>query len=240
MLSCLLILEVSLRFIVQGFHKTFKNKWNIFDLVIIVISFSCYIIIMKTITNKELLKYAILILNIVNILRVLRVIQKIEFLKKLMKIMIVVIPQILNISILMFSILVIYAVIGVDLFAYLKPQKFVGGSNIHFKNVFITIMNLLRCTTGESWFLQLHDTSRTISPNFHCYNINDYYDYEKYGEKKMNFIFIFRFKWLWKACRVLFIFFFLYDHSNFIYTEFVYCNNYNKYSGNIKNRRFMY
>lgn len=182
-LFSLLCLEVTIRIIVLNPLNYFKKIWNLFDFIIVIISSVSLSLIFHSPDSK---KYAILFLNFLNILRILRVIKKINILKKLTNTLKIIIPQIANIFVLLCTIFFIYGSIGVDLFAYLKPQKNVGKYNIHFRSVFKAIINLLRCCTGESGFLQLHDCGRTQEPNFICHEIEDYYGFEKYGNNIYN------------------------------------------------------
>lgn len=40
---------------------------------------------------------------------------------------------------------------------------------------------MLRISLGEVWYLILSDSSREIAPNFFCFEINNYLDFQKYG-----------------------------------------------------------
>ena len=160
--------------------KFFKRFWNNFDFVIISASTAGIIYMTSSpfsATNTTFLSF----LNVVELLRILRVIKKIPYLKKLFTVLKVVLPQVVNIAILLLTVVLIYGVLGVDLFVYLKPQSNVGGSNINFRDPFISMMNLVRCLTGENWYSQLSDCSRGLQPNFVCVDINGYDDYVKYG-----------------------------------------------------------
>lgn len=81
----------------------------------------------------------------------------------------------------MLLLLINYSLIGVNFFAFLKPQKTVGGENIHFREFFIGLVNLARVATGEGWNLLLSDCARKMQPNFVCFDIENYSDYQKHG-----------------------------------------------------------
>ena len=81
----------------------------------------------------------------------------------------------------MFILLITYSIIGVNFFAFLKPQRTVGGEHIHFRNFFMGLVNLARITTVEEWFSILSDCARKNQPNFICYKITHYGEYQKYG-----------------------------------------------------------
>lgn len=186
--TCLFVLELFLRIIAQGKHF-FRKFWNIYDFVLITTSSVTFFFIYAShFSNSDFLAFS----NLVELLRILRVIKKISYLKKLFAVLKIVLPQVGNIAILLFTVILIYGVLGVEVFAYLKPQSVVGGVNIHFRNPFIAMVNLVRCLTGETWFLQLADCARKMQPNFVCTNIDNYEDFLKYG----NFLFVCFFHYL--------------------------------------------
>ena len=173
----LFVCELVFRIIAQG-KAFFKKFWNIYDFILITTSSVNFIFIYATsFTTQAFISFA----NLVELLRILRVIKMIPYLKKLFTVLRVVLPQVANMAILLFTVVLIYGVIGVEFFAYIKPQSMVGGKNIHFRNPFISMMNLVRCLTGEMWFLQLADCSRKIQPNFVCNQISTFEDYKKFG-----------------------------------------------------------
>lgn len=77
--------------------------------------------------------------------------------------------------------MVMYSLIGVDLFAYLKPQLYVNGVDIHFQNFFFSFYSLMRVVTTDGWFTIIADCSRQRQPNFPCVPVNNYEDYQNYG-----------------------------------------------------------
>lgn len=173
------VLELIIRLIVYGLNF-FRKFWNNFDFLIISLSCSSFIIQYSSIelgSNSSLIS----LLNVVELLRILRVIKKIPYLRKLFIVLKVVLPQVANIAILLFTVILIYSVLGVDLFAFIKPQSNAANSNVHFRSPFVAMMNLVRCMTGESWFLQMADCARELQPNFVCFSVTSYEDYQIYG-----------------------------------------------------------
>lgn len=77
--------------------------------------------------------------------------------------------------------MVMYSLIGVELFAYLKPQQYVNGIDIHFKDFFFSFYSLMRVVTTDGWFTIVADCSRQMEPNFTCVPVNTYDDYLKNG-----------------------------------------------------------
>ena len=178
--SAIFVCELFIRITALG-KNFFKRFWNLYDLTIISASWFSFIYMYSYHPDEDTNGSFLSVLNVVELLRILRVIKKIPQLKKLFTVLKVVLPQVANIAIILFTVILIYGVLGVDFFSYLKRQSNVGGPNIHFRNPFVAMINLVRCLTGESWFLQMADCARVTQPNFICSEINNYDDYLKYG-----------------------------------------------------------
>ena len=168
-----------MRFIAEMPRKYIKNYWNVFDVIIIALSYLSFIF--TTVSRLDSNRYLFDIMNCLQILRVFRVIKNIRFLKKMFITLRFVVPETINLLILLLIIFLIYSIIGRDLFCYLKPQAIVGSENIHFKNAFYALLTLFRGATGESWYLFYSDCKRKIEPNFICVDIKSYNDFKKYG-----------------------------------------------------------
>ena len=182
--SLIFIIELFVRITALGLHF-FTRFWNLYDFVIISISAGSFLYSFTTADNQSSF---VSFINVIEILRILRVIKKIPYLKKLFTVLYVVLPQVGNIAILLFTVILIYGVLGVEFFAYMKKQSFVGGDNIHFKDPFTSMMNLVRCLTGEAWYLQMADCARTTQPNFVCSYVSTYKDYLVHGSNLSYFI----------------------------------------------------
>lgn len=172
--------EVMFYFIAKGPIQFVKKFWNIFDTIIIIFSWIALGILLDP--NIDAIRWVNSLANCIQLLRIIRAVKKITFLKRLFSVFINTLPQIKNIFFLMFLLLITYSIIGVNFFAFLKPQANVGGDNIHFRSFFIGLINLARLTTGEGCFLILNDCARKQQPNFVCFKITNYYEYEKYGK----------------------------------------------------------
>ncbi len=119
--------------------------------------------------------------SITQVFRVLKIIVKIEFLKKIFITIKCILPQATNLLILLIIFMVMYSLIGVEFFAYLKPQKYANGIDIHFQNVFYAFISLMRVVTLDVWYTIMADCSRQRQPNFPCVHVNSYEDYKIHG-----------------------------------------------------------
>ena len=172
-------LEMIMNFISEGPSHFLRKLWNIFDILIITCSWAGFAIVMDS--RYQDMRWVHALANCVQVLRIIRVIKKVKFLKKLFSVFLNILPQIKNIFLLMALFFVTYGIIGVNFFAFLKPQETVGGENIHFRNFFMALVNLARITTAEEWYKILSDCSRKMQPNFVCFKISHFSDYENYG-----------------------------------------------------------
>jgi len=172
-------IEITMNFISQGPCVFFKKMWNIFDVFIIICSWIGFAFLVDPKYAGESWVHALA--NCIQVLRIIRVIKKVKFLKKLFSVFKNILPQIKNIFLLMFLFFVTYGIIGVNFFAFLKPQETVGGDDINFRNFFVALVDLARITTAEEWYKILSDCARKMQPNFVCFEITHFSDYQKYG-----------------------------------------------------------
>jgi len=75
-----------------------------------------------------------------------------------------------------------YHLLGAQLFPYLKTQQYVNSPDINFSNIFYSMFSLYRIATIEGWYFLLADCSRLMQSNFVCYSVEDYNDYQEYGQ----------------------------------------------------------
>ena len=127
------IFEISLKlFAEKNKMNFFKDRWNVFDFIIILIS----IIPLGSLES-------IAIARLLRIFRILRLISVNDSLKKLLTALEGAIPSILNIVLLMFIIFYIYAVLGNQFFGDLQSGL--------WKNFSISMLTLFRIFTFEDW-----------------------------------------------------------------------------------------
>lgn len=171
-------MELVLRFIAQGF-RFFTKFWNLFDIFIIGTSWVGNVLLVFM--GLDRYRWVKSLVNCIQVLRVARTIKSFKALNKLFYAVIQIIPQIANIAFLLLLFLISYSVIGVDFFAYLKPQQTAGNDNLNFHSFFEAFLNLIRSVTAEQWFLILNDCARTQGPDFTCREVNTYDEYQQYG-----------------------------------------------------------
>lgn len=76
----------------------------------------------------------------------------------------------------------IFLKLGIQTFAYLKPQKYANSEDINFSNILYSMFTLFRIATNEEWYFIVADCSRSLQSNFVCNDVNNYQDYQKFGQ----------------------------------------------------------
>ena len=127
------VIEILIRFIGEPKKiNFFKNGWNIFDTLIVLVS-------LIPIPNNS----SFLLLRLLRVFRVLRLISAIPELKKIIEALIDSIKRVFYVGLLLFIILYIYATIGSMLFASHIPER--------WNDVGVSLITLFQVLTLSSW-----------------------------------------------------------------------------------------
>ena len=127
------VIEISIRFIAEPIKKEFfKNGWNVFDTIIVLVS------IIPVGPDSS-----ILLLRLLRIFRVLRLISAVPELKELIEALLQSIKRVFYVSLLLFIILYIYASFGSILFSNDDPER--------WKDLGISMITLVQVLTLSSW-----------------------------------------------------------------------------------------
>ena len=127
------VIEILIRFIGEKNKKNFfKDGWNVFDTLIVLIS-------LIPISNNS----SYLVLRLLRIFRVLRLISVIPELKKIIEAMLASIKRVFYVSLLLFIILYIYGTMGSILFSADDPER--------WADLGISLITLFQVLTLSSW-----------------------------------------------------------------------------------------
>ena len=127
------VIEILIRFIGEPKKiNFFKNGWNIFDSLIVLIS-------LIPIPNNS----SYLLLRLLRVFRVLRIISVVPELKKIIEALLDSIKRVFYVGLLLFIILYIYATIGSILFSEDVPSR--------WNDVGISLITLFQVLTLSSW-----------------------------------------------------------------------------------------
>ena len=125
-------------------YRYFKDPWNIFDFVIVVV---CFLPV-----NAQ---YAA-VLRLARILRALRLISVVPQLQLIVGSLIKSLPSMLYVSILLMLMFYVYAVMGVFLWGANDP--------VHFRDLQTSMLSLFRVVTLEDWtdimYIQMHGSDQ--------------------------------------------------------------------------------
>jgi len=151
--------EILLKFIGYGIIGTLKNMWNVFDLVLVVLFLSSFILkelnMHSGTLNPNFLR-VFRFFRVARVFRIARLIPRHQGLKEKLRVLIRAIPAVLNLFILMCLIIFIYAVIGMNSFSHVKFGECLN-EHANFKQFGRAASTLFRVTTGESWNCIMHD-----------------------------------------------------------------------------------
>ena len=99
---------------------------------------------------------------------------EIPFAKKLLNTIVSVLPYTSNILLMLCTTLFIYAIIGMELFSFLKPSIELDTFNQNYTNFSTALFALIKFSTIESPIQQIADAAQEMTPNFICSPIYTY------------------------------------------------------------------
>ena len=127
------VIEILIRFIAEPKKLNFfKNGWNVFDTLIVLLS-------LIPIPNNS----SFLLLRLLRVFRVLRLISVVPELKKIIEALLSSVTRVFYVGLLLFIILYIYATIGSILFSTDIPER--------WGDVGVSMITLFQVLTMSSW-----------------------------------------------------------------------------------------
>jgi voltage-gated sodium channel len=139
-ITVIFVIEISVRFLATHPRSNFfKNGWNIFDTLIVIVS-------LIPIDNSDMA----LVARLIRVFRVLRMISIIPELRILLNSLLKVLPRLGYVVALMFIIFYIYAAIGSLIFEDINP--------ILWGDISIAMLTLFRVMTLEDWTDVMYET----------------------------------------------------------------------------------
>ncbi|XP_062583302.1 sodium channel protein 1 brain-like isoform X2 [Saccostrea cucullata] len=129
-------------------HHYFRQPWNVFDFVVVVVSLVSIILedLLASIFNPTLLR----VFRVFRIGRVLRLIKAAKGIRKLLFALIISLPALINIGALLCLIMYIYAIIGMSLFGNMKIELPLDDT-VNFQTFASSFVLLLRLSTSAGW-----------------------------------------------------------------------------------------
>jgi hypothetical protein len=136
----------------------FYDSWNSFDFAVVVLTLIG--IILESLNVVENIGSTTSIIRTFRIARVLRLVKRAKSLRMMFTTFIITVPALANIGGLLFLVLFLYSVLGMNLFSYVKPSGDGLGEKANFMGFLRSFFTLFKCSTGESWNLILADITR--------------------------------------------------------------------------------
>jgi hypothetical protein len=133
-----------------------KDNWNLFDFFCVVATFVGIIINVTSDADIGSLTSCIRIFRVARLFRLLRFMKGVN---KIFMALLCSLPKLANVSILLVLLLVLYSILGVQLFAKIGLGDTL---NYHgnFQNFFSAFKTLFRSMTGEAWNEIMHDLDK--------------------------------------------------------------------------------
>ncbi len=145
LITVIFVIEIAVRFLGEARKRDFfKNGWNVFDTVIVVVS-------LIPIEDTDMA----LVARLIRVFRVLRMISIIPELRILLNSLIQALPRLGYVAALIFIIFYIYAAIGSLFFETINPDL--------WGNIAVSMLTLFRVMTFEDWTDVMYETMAVYS-----------------------------------------------------------------------------
>jgi len=156
--SLIFLVEMILKLTAFPVKTYVRDKWNVFDATIVMISVVTFILEHAvgggaTTFDPSLFR----VFRIFRVLRILRLVKRAKGLKTLMSTLLFSMPALSNMGTLLLLILFIYAIMGMSLFGMVPTDKEFYNRHANFSTFFYSMLTLIRMVTGESWNGIMHD-----------------------------------------------------------------------------------
>ncbi|EDV27710.1 uncharacterized protein TRIADDRAFT_21513, partial [Trichoplax adhaerens] len=157
-------LEAVIHLVAFGVVYYFRDRWNIFDLLIVILSWTGIIIESQVLSNPTINPTIIRVMRLLRIVRILKLIKAAKGIRSLLRTIMNAMPQVVNLGMLFFLLFFIFAALGIELFGRLDctTDNPCNGLSQHanFKTFGMAMLTLFRIATGDNWQGILQDTLR--------------------------------------------------------------------------------
>jgi hypothetical protein len=143
--------------------RYFKAGWNCFDFLVVCVT--SIELIVDTVSPGRLEEIpGLTSLRVFRIAKVFRLLAKFQGLTNLFLAVVQALPTIMNVGAILFLLFFIYAILGMNIFGYVKRGEFLT-ERANFESFGVALLTVFRMSTGESWNGIMADT-RIVPP--HC------------------------------------------------------------------------
>merc|ERR1719183_2577115 len=174
------IIEMMLKMLGLGFKQYFKDPWNKFDFVLVMLSIVDVVLSSSSDGETPFPASVIRVLRLFRVVRILRIFKTAKSLRAILMTIILSVPALYNIAMLLFPFIFIFACFCVSFFfsvsytdpkvalQYPSPETFWFATtssygdfvnrHANFETFGMALLTLVRCVTGESFNGIMHDT----------------------------------------------------------------------------------
>jgi hypothetical protein len=154
-LTAIFTLEAVLKIVGLGYLQYFKDKWNVFDICIVLLSLVGIGLNQEGSGSGDGTSGTgfgvVRAFRALRITRLIRIIKSAAALKRQLQVLVLSAPSLLNVGGLLVLVWFIYAVLGVQFFWNVQPRSDYLNQHANFENFGNAIFLLIRMTTGENW-----------------------------------------------------------------------------------------
>jgi len=148
--------EAVIKVLGLGFFEYWRDNWNKFDFILVVITDIGLVVFWTTGLNFAVLAT---VCRTFRVGRILRLVRGASGARAMFNTLVLALPALINISSLLLLLFFIYAVMGVQLFAKVKMDgnQLALDEHANFQTFGMAMLTLLRCATGEFWNGLMYD-----------------------------------------------------------------------------------
>jgi hypothetical protein len=146
--SAIYVVEAALKILALR-RRYFKDGWNIFDFIIVI--FTLINVAVTAFASTLPINPSVLrVLRVLRVVRVLRLIKRAQGIRRLLLTLFLSGPALLNVASLLFLIIFIYAIVGMQLFGHVKPNGALDDFT-NFRDFGSAFTLLFRLATAAGW-----------------------------------------------------------------------------------------
>ena len=143
--------EVLARLYSTGVVEYFQESWNTFDCGVVGANLVQFLL-------QYILGWNVQVLRPIRVLLIFRIVRRARRLTLMMTTLVSSMPAMLNVGALLLLLMLMYAIVGMQVFANVKYGKALG-PYANFRSFGTSMLLLLRCLTGADWNVIMHDLS---------------------------------------------------------------------------------
>lgn len=146
------IFEALLKLCALGAKGYFSSHWNRFDFFVVICSILFFALQQSVTTDVKVLRYAPQLFRVLRVMRVSKILSlfnSLKYLNDLLNVIWFSMPAALNVLCLMLMIFIIYAILGVYMFAQVRGNAL--NDFFNFSNFHMAMITLWRISTGEDY-----------------------------------------------------------------------------------------